>query len=33
MIGNDTELEVMKDGLMKIERVLEVLRKTARPEE
>lgn len=33
MIHNDHELEVRKDRLAKMERVLEALRKTARPEE
>ena len=33
MIHNDHELEVMKERLAKMERVLEALRKTARPEE
>lgn len=33
MIHNDHELQVMKDRLAKMERELEALRKTARPEE
>ena len=33
MIHNDHELKVMKERLTKMERVLEALRKTARPEE
>ena len=33
MIYNDHELEVMKERLKKMERMLEALRKTARPEE
>jgi len=33
MIHNDHELAVTKDRLAKMERVLEALRKTARPEE
>jgi hypothetical protein len=33
MIHNDHELEVMRKRLATIERVLEALRKTARPEE
>lgn len=33
MIHNDHELAVMKERLVKMERVLEALRKTARPEE
>ena len=33
MIHNDHELEVMRERLAKMERVLEALRKTARPEE
>lgn len=33
MIQNDTELAVTRDRLAKLERLLEELRKTARPEE
>jgi hypothetical protein len=33
MIKNDQELAVMKERLTKMERLLEELRKTARPEE
>jgi hypothetical protein len=33
VIHNDHELEVMRERLAKMERVLEALRKTARPEE
>ena len=33
MIHNEHELEVMKERLTKMERMLEALRKTARPEE
>ena len=33
MIHNDQELTVMKDRVAKMERVLEALRQTARPEE
>lgn len=33
MIRNDTELAIMRERLTKIERILEQLRKTARPEE
>ena len=33
MIHNDHELKVMKERLTKMERVLEALRKIARPEE
>jgi len=33
MINNDTELAVTRDRVTKLERILESLRKTARPEE
>ncbi len=33
MIQNDHELDVMRERVAKMERLLEVLRKTARPEE
>ena len=33
MIQNDHELEVMRERLARIERLLQALRKTARPEE
>ena len=33
MIGNDHELEVMRERVASLEKVLQALRKTARPEE